>query len=59
MTKKDYQRLADAFRNAKPPTVLSDAEAQWKLDVKMVAVALLADNSRFDKERFLKAAGVE
>ena len=68
MTRKDYVALAEALHHSMPigsSYTLKDAEyqeavmAQWRNDVRAIAVALRADNSRFDHTRFLVAAGVE
>jgi hypothetical protein len=37
----------------------SAAYDQWRADVEAVADACAADNGRFDRGRFLRAAGVE
>ena len=58
MTRKDYVMLAEALRSTLDP--LDDAfhREQHEADATAVADALARDNPRFDRERFLKAAGV-
>ena len=60
MMRKDYVRLADALRSAKPsldvPTI-AKREA-WLAAVHVVADVLARDNPRFNRERFLSACGV-
>ena len=66
MTKKDYELIAGAFRAAiaarhlgpyfEPhPSIYTEA----RFHACFVADALASDNPRFDRERFLKACGVE
>lgn len=57
MTRKDYQLIANAFCDSKPVT--ETALTQWKNDVTILARALATTNPRFDRERFLKACGIE
>lgn len=57
MTRKDYERIASAIKNAGPPAEHYD-------DVRLciaraIAKELKADNGRFDEARFLAACGVE
>jgi hypothetical protein len=70
VTRKDYVRLAAALQSAQPYSdnsgVLRHKCEAWKLTVLAVADALADDsgydlngNRRFDRERFLKAAGFE
>lgn len=63
MTRKDYQLIADALRHARPlapPSTSILRAAHYTLDsaARHLAEALALDNPRFDRERFLKAAGV-
>ncbi len=51
MTKKDYERLAEAFQEAKP----QGDDAVWSACVNTVAKQLRADNFRFVPGRFLAA----
>lgn len=58
MTKKDYVRLAEAMRFAKPSDLVDWPNArmtQWTDDLEAIADALAADNGRFDRERFERA----
>lgn len=68
MTKRDYVALAEALHHSMPigsSYTLKDAEyqeaamAQWRNDVRAIAVVLGADNPRFEHSKFLVAAGVE
>lgn len=69
MTKKDYLLVADALNEAKPKVVdqaVKDATGideairiQWHFDCRLIAHALGFDNDRFDRQRFLKACGIE
>ena len=64
MTRKDYVLLADALaRAARNVTAagLTDhtAHTTWCECAATVADALARDNPRFDRARFLKAAGVQ
>lgn len=61
MTRKDYVLIAAALRTSLDISE-SQTPAQWlqfKQDCRCVAEALLKDNPRFDRERFLKACGLE
>lgn len=58
MTRKDYERIAGALRWARlgfenPDTLQGVDEA-----AEQIAKVLAQDNPRFDRERFLKAAGM-
>lgn len=60
MTRKDYVLLATALASVKPgpePLMRSIERAQHAKDCEAIADAL-AENPRFDRERFLKACGV-
>lgn len=66
MTRRDYVRIAAALRGARPfgQTVSGArfgmhpaARQQWHADTDALADALAADNPRFDRARFLAAAG--
>lgn len=63
MTRKDYVALADAFRNARRPAgvrvELSDHNRGVDWAARNVADVLAQDNPRFDRARFLAAAGVQ
>lgn len=59
MTRKDYVILAKALRNARPATFSDGAKSHeytvWLAAACSVADALMADNNRFDSDRFLNA----
>lgn len=67
MTKKDYQRIAQALKDSKPferfvttntPNDDYSAELfQWKVTIENITMTLHKDNPRFDKARFLAACG--
>lgn len=64
MTKKDFVRLAVALSFTKPQSgeayggaVPAEVREQWTRDTQAVANVLATINPRFDRERFLKAAG--
>ena len=64
MTRKDYVLIAAALTQAKldilgkePPEAHSDLLDGRDYAVEHIADALARDNPRFDRERFLKAAG--
>ena len=63
MTRKDYIRLARTLYEARPVDPSNDTASRYEAgrfsqhehDCDKVADALAADNSRFDRKRFLKA----
>lgn len=61
MTRKDYVLIAAAIKEAravyKPGTHAESIAIETVAD--HIAVELGRDNQRFDRERFLKAAGVQ
>lgn len=58
MTRKDYVKLAAALLDSKPgPGCPGAAITQFFYSVYKIADALQADNPRFNRERFLLAAG--
>jgi hypothetical protein len=63
MTRKDYVVLARALSLTKPTHVgpagygHARALAQWVNDLTAICNVLKADNPRFDRSRFLAAAG--
>jgi hypothetical protein len=61
VTRKDYVLLAEALKIPKIPPALNERQyALGRIDAALhVADALARDNPRFDRERFLKAAGVQ
>lgn len=56
MTRKDYQRIANAFRNGLAG-VSRLQESGIEYTAECMANELAADNPRFDKEKFLEACG--
>jgi hypothetical protein len=57
MTRKDYVLIAAAFKRSQP----NDGPAAyrvWQAAACALADDLVSTNPRFDRERFLKAAGV-
>jgi hypothetical protein len=52
MTKKDYELLAAALRQAFPMLDNDDQRMQWAVCVGAVAAALAKDNPRFNPEKF-------
>lgn len=66
MTRKDYEAMAQAFRQALQARLarVDGYERQAACDgfadaVHVAASVFAADNPRFDRERFLKACGVQ
>lgn len=68
MTRKDYVRIAAALKaqrdNIEDTSYRRNAKAHewfvagWEVTARSVADALQADNPRFDRDRFYRAAGV-
>lgn len=62
MTRRDYILIQDAIRNA-PCSVSDPDDAMYRAGLEdaatAIADALSRDNPRFDRDRFLKAAGVQ
>jgi len=62
-TKKDYILLADALNAASQISVADDFQrgkvAGVKVAAEFIADALGRDNSRFDREQFLKAVNMK
>lgn len=56
MTRKDYVKLAEAFRSTEPTFEDSPTYYAWRDALDAVADTLQADNDRFDRSRFLFAA---
>ena len=64
MTKKDYELLAAALRDAHPITTsraadLAPMQVAWGRCVHEIAHALAGQNPRFDRVRFVLACGVQ
>ena len=58
MSKKDYEKLAEALQRAKPSRPSPGSMRVWEDAVDEIAAVLAADNPRFDRVRFRAAAGV-
>jgi hypothetical protein len=60
MTKKDFELIAAALKQAKTDTADCTDARKWHGGIDTaaacIALALQADNSRFDLDRFLAAA---
>ena len=62
MTRKDYELIAKAIadlRNATGAVMGEEFQHGAKQAAQYIASALASDNPRFDRERFLKACGVQ
>jgi hypothetical protein len=64
MTRKDYELIAKSLWLVYNPDSLASRERAAydegvKVTILTLADALASDNSRFDRDRFLKACGVE
>ncbi len=58
MTRKDYVRLAEVFKDNRPEEHWdANKRVQWNLLVNGMAKALNADNHAFKPERFVDACG--
>ena len=66
MTKKDYQRIAQVFKDAIDREILAEAMGQKPHSLFLQNARILAEdlarsfyleNQRFDRDRFIKAAG--
>jgi hypothetical protein len=64
MSKKDYILLAEALKDSKPVINFSErlnenqaVLVQWNRTVENIAYALAKDNDRFNRNKFLTAAG--
>lgn len=58
MTKKDFELIANALRVAKQDCVSDASLAGWAHTVAVITTTLATTNPRFDRARFLLAAGV-
>lgn len=61
MTRKDYELIARALIDSKPLFDSYEDRCErhgWRVACHSVCEALASDNSRFDRDRFLKACGV-
>lgn len=58
MTKKDYERIAAALAASKMDRPTDAQIVQHRFSCARIADALAADNTRFDRARFLAACGV-
>lgn len=64
MNTKDYELIAHALRIGKPPSggpgpLAQAVMRQWRIDCQSLALELVTDNPRFNRDRFLKACGVD
>lgn len=65
MTRKDYQLIASAIDNSRPEILGANSpDARQRHDTcdlvaRTMAKSLAADNPNFDRDRFLRACGVE
>lgn len=59
MTRKDYVMLAAALHPTNTQPCYSEGREQHKADCEAIADALAKNDPRFDRERFLKACGVQ
>ena len=58
MTRKDYIKLAGAFKAERPGENWdANKRVQWDQNVKAITNVLKADNSRFDTAKFITACG--
>ena len=61
MSRKDYELIAEAFRDTRPMDNASDPNlwSQWRTDVMHISRALRSTNPRFDQNRFVAACNRE
>lgn len=60
MTRQHFEAIAEALRSEKPAdNWCPNKHVQWALDCKSIAFALSRFNGRFDRDRFLRACGME
>ena len=59
MTRKDYVAIAAALAKARAEYPTMQMNSAHDYVAGEVAATMAADNPRFDRERFLKAAGVQ
>ena len=60
MTRKDFEVVAKALKAAKPDREDGFYVAvQWRRTVAEMAAALALTNGRFNRDRFLRACGME
>jgi len=57
-TRRDYENLSTALRNAYLATSPYNAHYQHVIDCEAVADVLASTNPRFDRDRFLRECGV-
>ena len=58
MTRKDYVAIAAALKNARGLPMNNHADS-LQAAAQCIAAVMSRDNPHFDRERFLKAAGVQ
>jgi len=60
MQRRHFELIADCLSTARPPDgALGDERCQWVHAVEVFASRLNDTNSRFNRDRFLRACGVE
>lgn len=59
MTRKHYEKLAQALNNTKPLPEWGAEMDQWRTTVVAICEDMGTFNPNFDKERFLKACGYD
>ena len=59
MTKKDYVKFAEMLNTALILSIPTNADSTVKSIIYNTAFIFAADNPNFDRDRFLKACGVE
>lgn len=55
MTKKDYELIAGVFHSTQLSTSDTVKHAQWREMMAVMATNLQAENSKFDRARFVNA----
>jgi hypothetical protein len=58
MTRKDYVKIADAIKTLAEPAFMMDRRDLWLVADKLANI-MKQDNPRFDRRRFMKAAGLD
>lgn len=59
MTRKDYELIALALRDAREGCVSDAQRIANSMAAQSIAQRLADENGRFDRERFLRACGVQ
>lgn len=58
MTKKDYEKIAEVFKDSIPIGTENAYFDQWRFTLLAMADMLANDNPRFDRTLFLEACGL-